>query len=546
MPFIYEQAGRYVAACLYQDRELPINAGFKFSIERKQFWSTDPRVAYRLYPYCHKDVQNYLDEYFKDLLPKKYAVDPIKLTASVAFKRQVKRYQVRGALHILRNSSSYLWYEAGTGKTATATLALEYLSKRNFINVVFCPSGLTTTWREEIDRVSRTFLDIHILEDKKDRPRLNADVIIVPDSLVTADLLTYFEGANLGACIIDEGHRLKNATAGRTKALTERAGVGVNKLVKMFKHICVMSGTPLPNYKPIEMYAVLNAFAPWAIGFMNRIEYGVRYCGTNLDDTFLSYDGAENVDELIRTLKLSGYLIYQELPVEDVAAQAEDEYIYLGGGSSAVYKAEQDLRGKLPLEEILKLSLDKSAKITAKYNFHARLKGEEYVDARDFMAELRQLAGLDTAAEAVPILSDVLKYEGVPVVVFAWHREVIARLKVGLEKYDPLVIDGSVKDKQSVVRDFQESKTPRPIIVQIAAGGTGFTLTKAYKCYFVEFSYVDGENEQAVRRLRRHGQKNAVLPSYFVFKNSLAHTVLGILNKKQINKTRFISALKKE
>lgn len=544
MPFVYESQGKFTAHCLYNDRNILIDAGFRFSAERKEFWSTDPRVAYRVYPYCIESTQNYLDNYFKDFKPRKYDVRPIELDCSNAFKKQVKRYQVRGALHILRNSSSYLWYEAGTGKTALATLALEYLSSKGFVNVVIAPSGLCTTWREEVDRVSKTFLDIHILEDKKDRPRLNADIIIIPDSLVTEDLIKHLDGANLGALIIDEGHRIKNQTAQRTKALTARKDGEPSVLLKMFRHVSVMSGTPMPNFKPIELFSVINAFAPHAIGFMNKLEYGQRYCGTDLEERFLTFNGATHVEELIKKLKTSGYMIYQELPNDEVAAQAETQYIYLNGMSSAVTKAEQDLRGKLPLEDILKLSLEKSTAISKKYNFHASFKGEEFINPADFMAELRKLAGLDTASAALPMLCDTLKSENLPIVIFAWHKEVIARLKVGLEKYDPLVIDGTTKDKKAVVRDFQESKEARPIIVQIAAGGVGFTLTRAYKCYFVEFTYTEGDNEQAVRRLRRHGQKNVVAPYYFIFKDSLAHTMLGVLNRKQNNKTRVVDALR--
>lgn len=551
MPFIYETRGRFVAACSFNDRHIPQDAGFKFSPERREYWTTDPAVAYRLIKWAHESTAAYLIERFKKLLPKKFNVTAKDLKASAAFRKQAKKYQVKGALHILNNSTSMLWYEAGTGKTATATLALEYLAVvLHKLNVVICPSFMARTWREEIDRVSRNFLDVHIVEDREDLPRLTSDVIIIPDSLLSEALIKHLLGGNLGALIIDEAHRFKNDRAARTNLLCARPlAAETNYIAAAFRHVCVMSGTPSPNYKPIELYALLNAFAPHAIGFMSKPEYGVRYCGA-IDNGFgLEYGGATRIDELVGNLRECGYLLYQELSAEDLPEQAPDTFIYLNQVkcATALVKAELELRSKLSLAEILKLAIKDSPKLAHKYNFKLKLKGEE-LDPSEFMSELRKLAGVTTASAALPILEEVIKTDSEPVVIFAWHKEVVAKLKVGLEKYDPLVIDGSVhKDlRQGIVDTFQSAITPRPLIVNLAAGGVGFTMHRAYKVYFVEFSYVDGENEQAVRRLRRLGQIRKVLPYYFIFKDSLAHTMLGILARKQINKAAFKTALTKE
>lgn len=549
MPFLYETAGRYVAACMYADRQIPIDAGFNFSVERKEFWSTDPRIAYRLLDYAHPDTKLLLEERFKDILPKKYKVRAPQLKASSAFTQQVKRYQVRGALHILRNSSSYLWYEAGTGKTATATLALEYLSSKGYFNVVVCPSALAATWREEIARVSHDFLEVHILETKVDRPSRMTDVLIVPEGLLTEELIEWLSGSKLGAMIVDEAHDFKNETSGRTRLLTKREEGKPSRFNELFRHVCLMSGTPTPNYKPIELWPVVNAFAPWAIGFRNKLEYGIAYCGaTEKDDGYgYDYNKVGDVELLIAQLKKSGYLIYQELQESDVPAQAPDQYIYLDPKQEdeEVNKALNALEERLSLEEILELALVDNKDLARKYDFKLKIKGES-LSPVEFMAELRKIAEVNTAHASIKALEAVLTGEKMPVVVFAWHKEAIEVLTTKLKKFNPLVIDGSVhkSKRQGIVDEFQNSKEPRPIIVNLQAGGVGFTMTRAYKCYFVGFSYVDGQNEQCVRRLRRIGQTRIVMPYYFIFKNSLAHTMLGILGRKQNNKARFLNALK--
>ena len=552
MPFVYEVNGRFICATKYEDRHIPEDAGFRFSPvdigARPVWWTFKKEIAYRLLEFCQDPTRDILEYHFKEWhnLPEP-TISENKLQYSARYVPE--DYQIKGARHILSNKYSYLWYEAGTGKTFTATMALETASIYGLTNIVVCPASLKYTWREEIDDKSHNFLDVLMINSAKDHIRANADIIIIPDSLIGQEpILKRLQELSIGVIVIDEAHRFKNDTSKRSKVLTERTGLAHTLLGKISQHLVCMSGTPMPNYKPIELWPIVNAFAPQALGFIDKFEYGRRYCESVTDEYGTSFGGADNVEELISKLKSSGYVIHQELREGDVPAQASDELIYLDPSKEPLKlkDMQKNLIEKIPLEDILKIAMGENPKLRHKVNLKAG--GVDFdVSPKDFIAELRKLSGEQAADEAAKFLCEQLKVSTEPVVIFAWHKSVVTKLKVGLAKFNPLTIDGStpMKDRQDIVNEYQNGGG-QVIILNIVAGGLGYTLTKASKVYFVEFDWVVGNNDQAVRRLRRKGQKKAVTPYYFIFKDSLAHLMLSVLGKKQRNKNAVDTALKQE
>ncbi len=71
------------------------------------------------------------------------------------------------------------------------------------------------------------------------------------------------------------------------------------------------------------------------------------------------------------------------------------------------------------------------------------------------------------------------------------------------------------------------------LIGNYLAMGIGFTLTKATRGLFVEFSWVPGENEQAGDRMHRIGQTGSVHIQYMVYKNSIDKKVIEALLRKR-------------
>ncbi len=87
--------------------------------------------------------------------------------------------------------------------------------------------------------------------------------------------------------------------------------------------------------------------------------------------------------------------------------------------------------------------------------------------------------------------------------------------------------------RQPLVDEFQKNPKRRLLIGNIEACGLGFTLTKATRVLFVEFSWVDGQNGQASDRAHRIGQNQSVLVQYVVLKDSFDRQRMETLLRKR-------------
>jgi SWI/SNF-related matrix-associated actin-dependent regulator of chromatin subfamily A-like protein 1 len=116
-------------------------------------------------------------------------------------------------------------------------------------------------------------------------------------------------------------------------------------------------------------------------------------------------------------------------------------------------------------------------------------------------------------------------------VVFAHHHSVLDHFEKGLQRYQPLRIDGSVsaKGKFTKVEQFRFDPRKQVILGQLQSVGTGTDGLQdvATHCVFAEASWVNAENEQGVDRLHRMGQKGSVLAQIMVAPGSISERIIG-------------------
>ncbi len=126
-----------------------------------------------------------------------------------------------------------------------------------------------------------------------------------------------------------------------------------------------------------------------------------------------------------------------------------------------------------------------------------------------------------------------------PVVLFAYHREIIRLLAEKLKKYNPVLITGdtAANDRAKVVEEFQGAKTDL-FIGQIAAAGVGITLTRSRVCVLAELDWSPAVIAQAVDRLHRISQRNAVDVYFFTVEGSVEVDIQStLMNKSKTFKT---------
>lgn len=400
----------------------------------------------------------------------------------------------------------YLGYDPGLGKTIMAALILNRLNKRAPTKCFYvCPPFLVANTIAEFEKWCGEGVKIYLLPSSK----LQSEKAI-EDFKTTLDL---WPGETL--LIIDEAHQFKNEKSKRSQGLFK-------KVLPHFNRVVAMSGTPLPNGRPIELWPVLKYMAPKIFGG-NFFEFGLKYCGAFKNQFGWDFSGFTNRPEfrarITRTFlkrvkkdvlnlppKIEGLLTLGEnMPAEVRAIEKEILRTY----------SENDLvQGVLAVKE-----------------------GAETPEASLHLATYLRLLGEHKVKYVLPFIEDLLEETKENILIFCTHRETVEKLKFALASYNPLVITGDtpVKERNGIVKEYQENKERRVFIGNIKACGVGFTLTKATRVLFTEFSWVDGDNSQAADRAHRIGQGSTVLVQYAVLKDSIdAKRMSVLLNKRKL------------
>jgi len=131
--------------------------------------------------------------------------------------------------------------------------------------------------------------------------------------------------------------------------------------------------------------------------------------------------------------------------------------------------------------------------------------------------------------------------EGHKVLVFSSFVKMLSLVenefkKKGL-KYSYL--DGKTKNREEVVKNFQDSDEAQSFLISIKAGGVGLNLTSADYVFIVDPWWNPAVEAQAMDRAHRIGQENKV----FVYKMIAEKTIEEKILKLQESKKKLVNDL---
>jgi SNF2 family DNA or RNA helicase len=101
------------------------------------------------------------------------------------------------------------------------------------------------------------------------------------------------------------------------------------------------------------------------------------------------------------------------------------------------------------------------------------------------------------------------------------------------EKIKYAYLDGSTKDRQGQVEDFQHTEEIRIFLISLKAGGVGLNLTSADYVFILDPWWNPAIEQQAIDRAYRIGQKNKVFTYKFITKNTVEEKILNMQRGKQ-------------
>lgn len=513
---------RYVAKLSFEKRDLVARAGFEWNEERKHWFTYDARRALRLWEHLDTPTKQHVEEVLG--ITNAATGAPRWPTSKSPFL-----HQLEGATHCLTRRSSYLAFDPGLGKTATVALA--YNAEPGKM-IVVVPSFLRFTWRSELLAWLTVPASIQMIDTQRSEPDEWTDIYIVSDSVLHCHELRekFFKlPFDFTWIVTDEAHRYSNEEAKRTKSLLGAKRVRVGSVFvqwKGFHHkakrIVDLSGTPMRN-RPMELWPLAYHHAPHAVNYYHKHPFGMKYCAGFQSEWGMDYSGHSNEEELGTSLRRHWMLVRHKEDCIDLPKKLPPQFIFLND------KDQSSKIRTLEMQALHEHSLDKLIRVAAETHPHFKEKFEtRQSDAVfQFISDLRKLSGVAKVTPLAKLIPELMEVEG-PLVVFAWHDEVIKKLADRLSSYKPIVVTGQTpgKMRKHYEEMFQKGSTDL-FLANILAAGIGFTLTRASCVLVAEPSWVPADNDQAIDRVHRIGQEWEVKSYFALWENSLDHRMLN-------------------
>ena len=492
---ITKENGLYIWRGGYEDRDKPRTAGFVWNITRKRWETFDPYIAMRV-------------EDHPDFAPIRARVDASNSQAPKAYEANgLYPYQAAGVEYMAEQFDTgrkgmLLADQPGLGKTAQACRLADALGWERLL--VVCPASLRLNWVRELNMWRKAGSEPVAVLDGKKMPKPGCTVVISYNILIQKhwkDILSLYP---FDAMILDEAHFLKDAKALRTKAVLGKGGLHAD-----IKKTLLLTGTPIPNRAP-EFYGMVKLFEPQSFPW-SYWKYVDRYT-TSFEGRFgRQFTGSRNEEDFYLRLRGSGFMLRRrkEDVLKDLPAKRYQMVVFPPSGA---------------MRKVLKKEAE----------FDSREIIENGVPVGSALPEIRREMGLAKVDVCIEYIKDLLDGGTEKVVVGCYHVGVLDGVRLGLQAFNPVVVQGKTPpaQRQANVDRFQTDPECRVFIGQLTAAGTGITLTAASDVVFVEASWVPGDNEQFSDRCHRIGQQDSVMVHYLVVEESLDAKILGSAARK--------------
>jgi SNF2 family DNA or RNA helicase len=401
-------------------------------------------------------------------------------------------HQRTTASFLTMNQKAFCFNEAGTGKTASAIWAADFLMKQGIIKraLVICPlSIMDSAWRADLFTFAmhRTVDVAHgtsakrkkIIAGKPDFLIINYDgVEIVRDDIAAAgyDLI-----------IVDEASHYKNAMSKRWKVL--------NSLVKPETWLWMMTGTPAAQ-GPEDAFGLAKLVNPAGVPrFFNAWKDMVMY-----KVSAFRWKPKEHAERTVhRALQPAIRYTKEEcLDLPDMLYVKRDV---------ALTKQQDLYYNRLKNQMVMEVA---GAQITA-------------VNAAVMMGKLLQISAGASYTESgdtvqfdinnrYSVLKEVIAESTHKVLVFVPFKHVIEMLSAQLSKdgITNAVINGDVTaaNRTEIFKQFQSQPDPRVLVIQPQAAAHGVTLTAANTVVWWAPTSSLETYAQANARVHRKGQAN--------------------------------------
>jgi SNF2 family DNA or RNA helicase len=464
----------------------------------------------------------------------------------MTFSGTLLPYQPEAVSKMIERQKMLVAYDLGLGKTVITIAAIEQLMDERKIKepgLIICLSSLKYQWANQIEKFTNGSSHALVIdgtpkkriaqyEMARDWQSNNIDYIILNYEQVVNDW-KYVANLPKGFVVIDEATAIKSFRSKRSRA--------VKKLTDS-KYRFALTGTPIENGKPEELYSIMQFVDATLLGrfdifdkaFIVRNHWGgvdryrnlptlhERIKEASVRKTQKDSDVAPYLPDTIHNepmripLDRKGAKLYTRI-VKDLQQDLDDAQQMFGssfnvfshyGLERATGGPEDEMRGKI-MSKIgaLKMLCSHSDLLKSSSNKFKQLMGEGSAYAHQLMEE-GLLEGVNSSAKLDYLISyvkDFLEQNDLnKVVIFATYVDMLDKIEEALgpdmcRKYSGK-LDAKTKERNKV--DFNTDPGIR-VLISSDAGGYGVDLPAANLLVNFDLPWSSGTATQRNGRIKR-------------------------------------------
>lgn len=395
-------------------------------------------------------------------------------------------FQPAGIQSLVAKTRWLLADDPGAGKTIQLIAAVNVLQQHSDVPLevlVIAPKGVVISWERHVAEWSVGPANYTIINH---------------DKLITKDGKKYLKAWDV--VIADESHQyLKNGNCQRARSFAV-----INDLSDV-----VWLSTATPASKSAEdYYHTLKILLPDLFKNISKSRFIGTFCNRVKDKWCYSgykFEGFKNQDELNKIFSKCSLKRKQEEIAQYLPELTMTDYFC-------------DVKGVAQVDDDLLEYIRAGKEVPSEY--HAALKHNA----------LLKLPSVIELLESYP--------PEVKVVIFAWHRDVVAEYVKAIKEIRTCdYITGEINDpveRQDKIDAFQEGDL-NTLVLNMQSGGVGITLTAATKGIYVQFPYSAIHWKQSQKRVHRIGSKLPVQIVKVMIAGSIDEEVFSVLEDRVTN-----------
>ncbi len=415
--------------------------------------------------------------------------------------------------------------DMGLGKTLQAIVAIsQYFEAREENDdgelpgqcLIVCPTSLVDNWKEEFNQFQPTLRVATVSGTPGERKKILSDknrphVLISSYGLVQKDIELY-EKLSFGYLILDEAQHIKNRETRNARSVKKIAA----------RHRLILTGTPLENSLE-DLWSLFDFLMPGLLGSPERF----------INNYIKPTSGIQAQLEILKR-KVSPFVLrrMKKDVLEDLPPISHIVYhCHLSSAQQELYSSY----AKTAKEQLMKL-VEKEGFDKVRIHVLATLTRLKQICCHPaIFAKEQPEAGDSSKYEMLLDLIGGLMESGHKTVIFSQYTRMLAILRDDLKKMGTkfAYLDGSSKNRLSIVKQFNEDASIPLFLVSLKAGGSGLNLVGADTVIHYDMWWNPAVENQATDRVWRLGQKQTVSAYKLITLGTIEEKILALQEGKK-------------